>query len=190
MELYKRIIELVDANLTHCMVPIILALILVELIFKKRFETKKALNLIRWTIIVYAIITWTMTLIGTALYPVDLAFVSRATGPYKIAYWIMFLSALILPFSLLIEKLGTKFWYVLFVAFCMKIGGYFERIVIITTSFHKDYLAKTGNTEFTDSISSGIAMLFLQGILIAILTLGIFEITKRKKTVHNSLYEK
>jgi hypothetical protein len=117
MEFYRRIIEVVDANLIYCLIPIILTLILVELIFKKGFETKKGLNLVRWAIISYTIITWTITILGTALYPEDSAFVNRATGPYKIAYWIMFLSASILPFSLLVKKLGTKFWYVLFVVF-------------------------------------------------------------------------
>lgn len=182
MELYNRIIEIVDANLIYCMIPIILTLLLVELIFKNRFETKKALNLIRWAIIFYAIITWTVTLIGMALYPEESAFINRATGLYKIAYWIMFLSALILPFTLLIKKLASKFWYVLLVAFCMKIGVYFERFVIITTSFHRDYLTENGNAGFTELISFGIGMLILQGIIIAMLILGIFEITKRKKT--------
>ena len=190
MELYKRIIEIVDANLIYCLIPIILTLMLVELIFKNRFETKKGLNLICWTIIVYAIITWTITLIGMALYPEESALINRATGSYKIAYWIMFISALILPFTLLIKKLASKFSHVLFVAFCIKIGFYFERFIIIVTSYHRDYQTENGNTEFINSFSFGIGMIFLQGIIIAILTLGIFEITKRKKTVHNNWYRK
>ncbi|MDZ4711175.1 MAG: hypothetical protein SGI89_02490 [bacterium] len=181
MELYKRIIEIVDANLIYCLIPIILILILVELIFKSRFETRKVLNLIRWTIIVYAIITWTAPLIGMTLYSEESTFINRATGPYKIAYWIMFLSALILPFTLLIKKLASKFWYVLLIAFCMKIGFYFERFVILTTSFHRDFLTENENDEFMNSLSYGIGMLFIQGTIITILTLGIFEIIKRKK---------
>jgi hypothetical protein len=121
-----------------------------------------------------------------ALHPKESAFINRTTGPYKIAYWIMFLSALVLPFTLLIKKLASKFWYVLLVAFCMKIGIYFERFVIISTSFHRDYQTENGNAEFTESISFGIGMLFLQGIIIAMLTLGIFEITKRRKTGYNN----
>ncbi|MFN0188933.1 MAG: hypothetical protein ACKVQV_09545 [Bacteroidia bacterium] len=181
MEFYKRFIEIVDANLIYCLIPIILTLILVELVFKNRFETKKALNLVRWTIIIYAIITGTITILGIAIYLDDSTFVNRATGPYKIAYWTMFLSSLILPFTLLVKKLATKFWYVLFVAFCMKIGNYFERFVIITTSLHRDYLPDNGNTEFADSIMYIIGMILMQGMLIAILTLGVFEMTKKKK---------
>lgn len=186
MELYKRIIEIIDANLIFCLIPIILTLILVELFFKNRFETKKTLNLICWTIIIYTIITWTFYLIGMALNPEEYAFINRATGPYAITYWLMFLSALILPFTLLIKKLASKFWYVLLVAFAMKIGMYFERFVIITTSFHRDYQTENGNTELIDSFLFGIGMIFLQGIIITILTLGVFELIKRKKTLHNS----
>ncbi|WP_055437538.1 hypothetical protein [Lacinutrix algicola] len=194
MELYNRIIEMIDANLILCLIPIILTLILVKLIFKNRFETKKALNLMRWTIIFYAIIAWSFYLIAMAMTekPKEYAFINRATGPYAWAYWIMFVSALILPFSLFIKKLASKYWYVLLVAFGMKSGIYFERFIIIVTSFHRDYLTNNKNGEFVnrnveliDLLSFGIGMIFLQGFIIAILTLGIFEIIKRKKTVHN-----
>jgi len=190
MEIYKRIIEIIDANLIYCLIPIILTLILVELIFKNRFETKKVLNLIRWIIIFYTIITWTFYLIGMAMAenPKEYAFINRATGPYAWAYWMMFLSALVLPFTLLIKKLASKFWYVLLVAFAMKIGMYFERFIIIVTSFHRDYLPGNGdavkenrNVELIDLFAFGIGMIFLQGIIIAILTLGIFEIIKKKE---------
>ena len=196
MELYKRIIEIVDANLINCLIPIILTLILVELIFKNRFETKKVLNLIRWTIISYTIITWTFYLIGMATTdnPDEYAFLNRATGLYAWAYWIMFLSALILPLTLFFKKLASKFWYVLLVVFGMKSGMYFERFVIIVTSFHRDYLPRNGNaelengnTELIDLFAFGIGTIFLQGLIITILTLGIFEILKRKKTVHNTV---
>lgn len=187
MDLYKRIIEIVDANLIHCLIPIILILMLVKLIFKNRFETKKVLNLIRWTIIIYTIVTFTFYLIGIAINPDEHAFINRATGPYAWAYWIMLLSALILPLTLFIKKLASKFWYVLLVAFGMKSGMYFERFVIITTSFHRDYQTESGNAGLMESISYGIGIFFIQGIIITMLTLGIFEIIKRKKTGYNNV---
>jgi hypothetical protein len=119
--------------------------------------------------------------------PEEYAFMNRASGPYAWAYWIMFVSALILPLTLFIKKLASKFWYVLLVVFGMKSGMYFERFVIIVTSFHRDYLPGNGNTELIDLFAFGIGMIFLQGLIITILTLGIFEILKRKKTVHNSV---
>jgi hypothetical protein len=194
MELSKRIIEIIDANLIFCLIPIILTLMFVELTFKNRFETKKVLNLTRWTIIIYTIVTFTLYLIGIAMNPDGYAFIDRATGPYAWAYWMMLLSALILPFTLLIKKLASKFWYVIFVAFGMKIGMYFERFVIIVTSFHRDYLLNNGNSELEDknselidSFSFDIGMIFLQGLIIAILALGIFEVLKKKKTNNNNV---
>ena len=195
MELYKRIIEIIDANLIYCLIPIIITLILVELFFKNQFETKKTLNLIRWIIIIYTVITWFFYLIAMAASksPYEYAFISRATGPYAWAYSMMFLSALILPFTLLIKKLASKYWYVILVAFGMKIGMYFERFVIIVTSFHRDYLPNNWNSqlenknvELIDLLSFGIGMISLQGLIITVLTLGIFEIIKRTKTVLNN----
>ena len=196
MELYKRIVAIFDANLIYCLIPIILTLIFVELIFKNRFETKKVLNLIRWTIIFYTIITWTFYLIGMATTenPEEYAFINRATGPYAWAYWIMFVSAIILPLTLFIKKLASKFWYVILVAFGMKSGMYFERFVIIVTSFHRDYLPgnrntelENGNVELIDLFALSIGTLFVQGVILTILTLGIFEIIKRKKTVRKTV---
>jgi hypothetical protein len=73
----------------------------------------------------------------------------------------------------------------------MKIGVYFEHFVIIIPSFYRgfyrDYQTEYGNTDFTNSMSFVVGMHFLQGIIITLLTLGIFEITKRKKTMHNSV---
>ena len=183
MELYKRIIEIIDANLIYCLIPIILTLILVDLLFKTKFETKKTLNLIRWVIIIYTVITWSYYIIGmaTTVKPNEYAFINRATGPYAWAYWLMFLSALCLPFTLLIKKLASNYWYVILVAFGMKIGMYFERFVIIITSFHRDYLPNHGNIELIDVFAFGIGMLFLQGIIITILTLGLFELLKKRK---------
>ena len=181
MNLYQRIIELIDANLIHCFIPIILTLIIIEFLFKKRFETKKVLNFICWLIILYSVVTWTYSLIGMIFYPEKFAFIERATGPYSWAYWTMFLCALILPFTLFIKKVSSNFYYVLFVAIFIKIGFYFERYVIIVTSYHRDYGTVRENIEFTDSFSFGILMIFIQGIIIALISLGIFEIIKKKK---------
>lgn len=181
MNLYKTIIEIIDANLIQCLIPIILTLIFIELIFKKRFETKKVLNLICWFIISYSIITWTYSLIGMIFYPEEFAFIQRATGPYKWAYLIMFLSALILPFTLFSKKIASNFYYVMFVAIFMKIGFYFERFVIIVTSYHRDYGEGIQTLEFTNSLTFGVIMLFTQGIIIALIVLGIFELLKKKK---------
>jgi hypothetical protein len=109
------------------------------------------------------------------------AITQRATGRYAWAFWIMFLSALILPFTLLYKKIASSFYYVMFVAIFMKIGFYFERFVIIVISFHKDYGENIKKTEFTNSFTFILIVLFIQGIIIALILLGIFEIFKNKR---------
>ena len=181
MELYYRIIEIIDANLIHCLIPIVLTLIIINYLFKERFETRKSLSLFRWIIITYSIITWTFYLFGMFMNPEKYSFIDRATGPYKIAYWIMFLCALFFPFTLFYKKLATKFWYVLLVAFGMKIGYYFERYVIFVTSLHRDYNPSTDNSEFNSLSNFAIGLIIIKGITIAILSLGMFEIVKLRK---------
>ncbi|MGB0869647.1 MAG: hypothetical protein ACPGSD_08610 [Flavobacteriales bacterium] len=188
MNLYKRIVELFDANLIYCLIPIILSLMIIEMIYKNRFETRKTLNIIRWTIIVYTIITGILYLIETitSVKTDGHEFINRARGPYAWAYWMMFLSALILPLTLFIKKLASKFWYVLLIAFGMKIGMYLERFVIIVTSFHRDFLPSGMNYELKNVLSFRIGAAFLQGIIITILILGLFEIMKRNQTMSNN----
>ncbi len=181
MELYNRIIGIVDSNLIYCLVPIILSLLLTRLIFKGRFQTKKALNIIRWIIIGYTIVTLIYFVIGISFYSEDYAFTNRATGPYKYAYWLMLISATILPFTLLIKKLATNFWYVLLIAFFMKVGVYFERFVIITTSFHRDYAPNGGITNITESLIYGLLVFFIQGFIISVIIIGILKMIERKK---------
>ncbi len=175
---------MIDVNLIYALIPIILTLILIEFFFKNRFETKKTLNLVRWVIIIYTLIT----LIGFLQNPEAFAFANRTIGTYAVAYWILLLSALILPFTLLNNRLGSKFWYVLLIAFCIKTGVYYERFVINATSFHRDYLTESGNPDFTNSFLFGIAMLFLQGVIIAVLVLGVFELIKNGKPAYRCVY--
>lgn len=188
MELYKRFIEIVDANVINCLIPIILTFLIIKLLFKQRFEIKKTLNVIRWIIIIYTIITWSFYLIGMATTnnPEEYAFMNRSTGPYAWAYWLMFLSALILPLTLLVQKLASKFWYMLLVAFAMKIGIYYERFVIITTTFHSNYMPEDQNNQIIKVIASSIGMVFLQGVIITIVILGILEVSKKNSKLTDS----
>jgi len=177
MELFKRIIELIDINIFYCLIPMLLTLYLVQLIFKDRFETKKALNIIRWFVIVYSLLSATVTFLSVNTY----LFIDRATGPYLLAYWIMLFSSIILPFTLLIKKLGKRYFYLIFVVFCMKFGLFFERFVIIVTSIHQDYYTNDINIEIFQPTLWGLKMITLQGLLISIIILGIFELLKARK---------
>ena len=69
MEVYQRIIEVIDANLIYCFPPLILCLILIKLLFKNKFKTREALNIVRWSIIFYTIVTTCYFIIGMIIAP-------------------------------------------------------------------------------------------------------------------------
>lgn len=171
------IIKVVDANLIYCLIPFILTLIFIELFFRDRLQTRKALRLVKWIIISYTAVILLHFIIEMVCCAEQFGFWERATGPYKIAYWLMLLAAFVLPFTLLIKKLGNMPGYILFVAFFMKMGVYFERFVILTTTYHRDYAPDT-DWQFP---TAAILLLGLQGIGLALLSLGVLEIMASRK---------
>lgn len=179
MEFYNRLIEFVDVNLIYCLIPIIITLLVVELIFKNRFKTKKALNLVRWTIIIYTISTYSVYLIqmvlnqnGNSIHP---------TGSHIQPDWLLIFCAVIFPLTLFLKRLGANFWYVLFVAIVMKIGTYFDLYVLFSTSFHRDYLPENGNNDILVSLLYDASIVTLQGVVIVIFTFSVFEILKKQE---------
>ncbi|GEC78313.1 hypothetical protein [Flavobacterium aquatile] len=180
MEVYKRIIEIIDANLIYCFPPLILILLLIRLLFKNKFKTKEALNIVRWLIIAYAAITTSFFIIGMVFIPEEFAFTNRATGSYWFASWLMLIAAVVMPFTLLFKKLASKFLYVLLISILLKIGSYFERFVILVTSLHRDYTPQAANSYLPD-FAIYITMVFVQGLVLAILLLGIVEISYQMK---------
>ena len=185
METFHQILKFIDTNIILCLFPLLLSILLIELIFKNRFETKQVINLVRWIIIGYTMLSMLYYLIGIIFSSNEFAFVKRATGPYAFAYWIMLFGATIIPFSLLYKKLGTKPIYLLLVIFLMKIGFYFERFVIITTSFHRDYALDNNKFDGLSFFVKGFLILFLQGLIVAIVLLGVFELLGSKKNIEN-----
>lgn len=183
METFKYIKNLIDVNIIYCLFPLILWLILIRKIFKKKFDTNKALISISWFIIIYTSITFIFFVFGMMFYPNGYTFTNRATGPYWWAYWLMFFCSTILPFSLFYKRLATKPLFLLLVVFFMKSGFYFERFVILITSLHRDYLSTSG---IPDSIYSFIFLVvfafFAQGFILAIILLCVLDaIVKIKK---------
>ncbi len=192
MELFDRIIDIVDTNIILCLLPMILTLWIINLIFKERFHSRKILNFIGWIIIFYSLTIFIRFLIevfteifiawNSVVEYEQYAFLNRATGPYWWSYWLMFLSAIILPYTLLFKKLRNKFWYVLIVAFCIKIGFYFERYVIIISSFHRDYLPSSWS-KYNFGFMYSTSMFFFQGLFLAVISLFFYNLFIRLKKI-------
>lgn len=172
MELFDRIVKIIDTNIILCLIPLILTLWIINSIYKEKFHARKVLNIIGWTIIFYSHIILIRFVIEVFVNYDNVAIYNRATGPYWWSYWLMFICATVLPFTLLLKRLRNKFWYVFIVAFFIKIGFYFERFVIIMSNLHRDYSPSgwsNSNFVFLDYFGN----IFLQGFLLAILSLVI-----------------
>lgn len=182
MEWYTHCIRIIDANVVYCLNPMLVTLFIVKRLFKNRFQTKSVLTLIRIFILLYTLVGLVYFIIGVVFWPQDFAFIQRATGPYSLFYWLMLLSATLLPFTLLFKRFGSSLSYMILIAFMMKIGWYFERFVILTTDLHRDYLPQevSSNTLVVVFFKS-ILLLTLQGFLIVLFLLCYLELVKRKK---------
>jgi molybdopterin-containing oxidoreductase family membrane subunit len=67
-------------------------------------------------------------------------FINRAFGPYAWAYWIMVTCNVATPQVFWSKRVRSNPWIIFGVAFCVNIGMWFERFVIIVTSLHRDFL--------------------------------------------------
>lgn len=185
METFARILEILDVNVIFCLLPLLLTVMLIEALFKDRFRTKEVINFVRWIIIGYTVISIAYFIIGVIVSPDEFAIVQRATGQYAFFYWLMFIAATIFPLTLLHKRIGRKPIYILLVILLMKIGFYFERFVIIVTRFHRDYAPNNDDGGML-SLVIVISVFLLQGFILAVASLGIFELLARIKAARNS----
>jgi len=68
------------------------------------------------------------------------AFLNRAFGPYKWAYWSMVSCNVLFPQLFWFKKVRTSIPAMFVLSIVVNIGMWFERFVIIVTSLHRDYI--------------------------------------------------
>jgi hypothetical protein len=103
-------------------------------IFKKNLIEYKYLKIFAFILIFIGVFDF-------ALYIINENFnYERMTGKYGIFYILMLVFHCFFPLILLIPKIQIKIVSFLIVLFLMQMGRFFELIVILTTSFHRDYL--------------------------------------------------
>jgi molybdopterin-containing oxidoreductase family membrane subunit len=68
------------------------------------------------------------------------AFLNRAFGPYKWAYWIMVSCNVLSPQLFWFKKLRRSVPVMMVVVILVNVGMWFERFVIVVTSLHRDFL--------------------------------------------------
>ncbi|CAM3479708.1 hypothetical protein FLLO111716_13375 [Flavobacterium longum] len=184
METAAAILDFLDVHVIFSLLPLLVWLLLIERIFKNRFRTKQVIALVRWMVIGYTVVSTLFFIAGMIVSPDEFAFTHRATGRYAFAYWLMLICATAFPLTLLHRKLGRKPFYILLVVFLMKIGFYFERFVIITTSLHRDYAPGYFDGEIP-FIALVIVSFLLRGFVLAVVLLAIFELLARMKSARH-----
>lgn len=106
-------------------------------------------------------------------YPENSAFLNRATGPYAWAYWMMFLGLTVLPQLYWIGVLQKAPWrWMIALGLLCTSGGFFEEIVIIVTSFHRDF--KGSESLWAFALKNVIRIATFSGV-----TLVVMDIKKR-----------
>ena len=181
MNQFDKIIKLIDSNFIYCLIPIVITLIISNKVFKDKVPTKEALKIIKWSIIIYTTIILIQFTFNLFVNNEFFQFIDRATGPYKFAYLLMLSCSVILPFTLLIKKIGNKIWYVLAISILMKIGVYFERFVILVTSLHRDSLTSSWESNTLQSWTYSTIIFATQGVIISALILLTIKMLQKKK---------
>lgn len=177
-DFYNHYIAIINNSIVLNLIPTILIVWIIHKFSNNRWHTIEALELIGWLIIGYAVISWSYSIFMMFQHPEDYVITHRSTGAYYMTYWIMFLLALIMPFSFVFAKLRKLFWYVLIVAFCMKIGYYFERFVLLTTSIHRDYELPFSDMSLFNQMLQSVAISFLKGLIITFILLLCVQVYK------------
>ena len=181
MNQFDKIIKLIDSNFIYCLIPIVITLIISNKVLKDKVPTKEALKIIKWSIIIYTTIILIQFTINLFVNNEFFQFIDRATSPYKFAYLLMLSCSVILPFTLLIKKIGNKTWYVLAISILMKIGVYFERFVILVTSLHRDSLTSSWESNTLQSWTYSTIIFATQGVIISALILLTIKMLQKKK---------
>ena len=118
---------------------------IITVIFCKRFlnnqiETIVSAKILKWTLIIHAIVVIINTLILFFFRDSENAlFLSRATGQYWWIYLFMLTMNSVVPLFLLNKKLGDNLYFMLIVGILINLGWIFESFVIHVTSINADY---------------------------------------------------
>ena len=105
------------------------------------------------------------------------AFANRAFGPFWWAYWSMLVFNVLLPQLFWFKKIRSSVVVTFFILLLSNCGLWFERLVIILTSFHRDYLPSSWILYAPTYIE---IVLLMIAVLVTTLMLRYFQRSRRK----------
>ena len=137
MEIYFKIWGLIGTHLIKGIFISVLVIILARKVLKKNIDFNKAISIIKWILIFYAILNLASFVV--LVFSINgYSFQEQATGPYNFAYWLMLLGSFS-PLFLFFKKLGYNIYFILLAAIFTNIGWLLESFVIHIISFDRDY---------------------------------------------------
>jgi hypothetical protein len=145
MGFYLKLLDIIGQYYINGLFMSVVVIIAAKRLLSNYIETKISISILKWSVISYCsfgVISFLANIMFNHNSGIS-AFSERATGPYWWAYWIMVLSHLVAPLTLIIKKLGERIYFVLFISLVMNLGWIFESFVVHMTSLHRDYLPAT-----------------------------------------------
>ena len=112
----------------------------------------------------------------------------RATGDYRVGFWIMVICNTVVPLTLFFKKVRTSIAWLFPISLLINVGMWYERFVIIVTSVAHDFLPHAWGFYTPTIIEFGIMMgsfcLFFFLFLLFIKHMPSISMTEIKETLH------
>jgi molybdopterin-containing oxidoreductase family membrane subunit len=121
--------------------------------------------------------------------PVEKAiFVWRATGPYKLSFWIMIVCNTVVPLLFFLKPIRTRLFWLFVISIFVNIGMWCERFVIIITSVAHDFTPHAWGRYMPTGIEIGIMVgsfcLFFMLFVLFVKHMPSMSMTELKETAH------
>jgi hypothetical protein len=144
-------------------------------IFREKINTTLAIQMLRWTIVLYS---WLLLLCILSFWIMGkLDWNTYLGSPYQWTYWTMLFFNTAIPLLLLSEKLGQKGIVVFLVSLLMNAGWLFESYVVHITHIHRDYADSEGSIWMRYASEWTIVG---KGILVGLIAITISYFTERR----------
>lgn len=170
IQLLQNIDFLFDFFVIRHLPVLCLFLLVVDLLWKKH-SFRFSYQIIR----VIVLLNWLFLLLFLIIGAMQINSIRESTGVYWWMYWVLMLSALVLPIALIPKKWGKKKGLILVTAVLTSLSSSMELYVILITSLHHDF--GTGLTKM-----SYFSVLILRPFIIICFLVSIDVIFFRNKT--------
>ncbi len=144
IDTFKQILDFLGHLLIRGIFISVLVVFFAKLISKNRIETDISFQIIRWTILVYAIGIITIFIL-LIIFKDKQEYLGYWTNKY---WWSLFIANSIIPLTLLNKKLSKKTFYILLISLLMNHGWLIESFVIHFSAMFRDIKINNYNPFF------------------------------------------